>query len=133
MSAENLRLAHRLYEAIQAHDGAALRAMLAPSFRGVASDGMPDSLGGTYEGPAAMLRDCWGRVHATFDVHPEPAEFLPVAPDRIIVIGRYAGTARATGGTLSAAFAHPLRFADGRVTEIVQITDTGRWRDALAA
>jgi uncharacterized protein len=130
---QNLRTAHRLYEAIQAHDAKAARAMLAPSFRGVASDGMPDSLGGTYEGPEAMLRECWGRVYARFEVHPEPEEFLPVAPDRVIVIGHYAGTARATGGALSAAFAHILRFADGQLTELVQITDTGRWRDALAA
>jgi ketosteroid isomerase-like protein len=130
---ENLPIAHRLYEVIQAQDAKAMRGMLAPSFRGVACDGMPDALGGIYEGPEAMLRDCWGRVYARADVHPEPAEFLPVAPDRMIVIGRYVGTARASGRTLSAAFAHILRFADGQVTEIVQITDTGRWRDALGA
>jgi ketosteroid isomerase-like protein len=132
-AAENLPIARRVYDVIQAHDAKAMRAMLAPSFRGVASDGMPDSLGGIYEGPEAMLRDCWGRVYARFEVHPEPEEFLPVAPDRVIVIGRYAGTARATGGALSAAFVHILRFADGQLTELVQITDTGRWRDALAA
>jgi 2-(1,2-epoxy-1,2-dihydrophenyl)acetyl-CoA isomerase len=99
----------------------------------VASDGMPDSLGGTYEGPESMLRDCWGRVFARFDARPEPEEFLPVAPDRVIVIGRYLGTGRASGRPLSAAFVHVMRFADGRLTELVQITDTGRWRDAFAA
>lgn len=133
MSAENLGIAHRLYEAFQAHDAGAMLATLAPSFRGVVTDGMPDSFGGTYEGPESMLRDCWAPVFTRVDVRPEPEEFLPVAPDRIIVIGRYVGTARGTGRPLSAAFAHILRFADGRITEIVQITDTGRWRDALAA
>ena len=131
MSAENLRIAHRLYEAVEAHDAGAMVATLAPTFRGVASDGLPDSLGGTYEGPEAMLRDCWGRVFAQLDIRPRVDEFLPVAPDRIVVIGRYLGTARESGRTLSAAFAHVLRFADGRITELVQITDTGRWRDAL--
>lgn len=132
-SSENLRTAQRLYEAIQAHDGKAALAILAPSFRGVASDGMPDSLGGTYEGPESMLRDCWGRVFKRFDVYPQPEEFCPVGSDRVIVIGRYLGTGRASGHPLSAAFVHIMRFADGRITELVQVTDTGRWRDALAA
>jgi 2-(1,2-epoxy-1,2-dihydrophenyl)acetyl-CoA isomerase len=130
-SEENLEIAHRVYEAIHAHDAKAAIALMAPSFRGVASDGMPDSLGGTYEGPKSMLHDCWGRVYARFDARPEPEEFIPVAPDRVIVIGRYLGTGRASGRPLSAAFVHVMRFADGHVTELIQITDTGRWRDAL--
>ena len=106
--------------------------MLIPGFRGVVSEGMPDGLGGTYDGAEAMLRECWARVFALLDLRPVPAEYLPVADDRMVVLGRYEGTARATGSPLSAAFAHVLRFADGRVCELVQITDTARWRDALA-
>jgi ketosteroid isomerase-like protein len=36
-----------------------------------------------------------------------------------------------TGRPLHAAFVHILWIADARMTELVQITDTGRWRDAL--
>ncbi|MGH3210415.1 MAG: nuclear transport factor 2 family protein [Trebonia sp.] len=60
-----------------------------------------------------------------------PVEYLPVAADRMVVLGRYTGTARGSGRPLSAAFAHVPRFADGRVCEIVQITDTARWHEAL--
>jgi len=92
---------------------------------------MPAGLGGVYSGSETMLRECWRRVFELVDVRPAPAEYLPVADDRMIVLGRYEGMARATGRSLSAAFAHLLRFTNGRISEIVQITDTGRWRDAL--
>jgi len=92
---------------------------------------MPAEIGGGYEGAETMLRQCWARVFALADVHPVPEEYLPVDDDRMVVLGRYQGTARATGRQISAAFAHVLRFADGRVSELVQITDTARWHAAL--
>lgn len=125
------RIATDLYEAFAAHDAKAMRALLTPGFRGVVTDGMPRGLGGVYEGPEAMFRDCWGPVFKLVDVHPVPLEYLPVADDRMVVLGRYEGTARGTGRPLNAAFAHVLRFADGRVCEIVQITDSARWHDAI--
>ena len=133
MQPDNLNAARRLYDAFGAQDARALLAALAPGFRGVVSDGMPEGLGGSYDGPQAMLRDCWARVFAVLDVRPVPDEYLPAGGDRVVVIGRYLGTARASGRPLSAAFAHILRFADGLVTELVQITDTERWHEALTA
>jgi ketosteroid isomerase-like protein len=128
----NLQAALRLYAAMQAQDAGALLDALTPGFRGVVADGMPGELGGTYDGAETMLRECWARVFALLDVRPVAAEYLPVSADRVIVLGHYEGTARSTGRTLSAAFAHILRIADGRVSELTQITDTARWRDALA-
>lgn len=128
----NLQAARRLYAALRAQDPGAVLSALTRQFRGVVSDGMPAGLGGTYEGAETMLRDCWARVFAMLDLRPVPAEYLPISADRMIVLGHYEGTARSTGRHLSAAFAHILRFADGRVSELVQVTDTARWLDALA-
>jgi ketosteroid isomerase-like protein len=133
MSSDNLQRARRLYEGFESRDIRALLAALAPDFRGVACDGMPEGLGGSYDGPEAMLRDCWARVLVLADVRPVPDEYLAACDDRVVVIGRYLGSARRTGRPLSAAFAHILRFTDGLVTELVQITDTERWHEALAA
>jgi uncharacterized protein len=128
----NLQTARRLYEAFGAQDARALLEIITPDFHGVVTDGMPIELGGAYQSAERMLRDCWARVFASFDIRPAPDEFLPVAPDRVVVLGRYRGTARATGRSLSAAFAHVLRVTDGRVSELLQVTDTVRWREALA-
>lgn len=37
-----------------------------------------------------------------------------------------------SGMRASASSVYEMRFADGRVAEIVQITDTARWAEALA-
>src|ERR1019366_7079435 len=71
---DKLQAAQRLYEAFAAHDARALLALLIPGFRGVVSEGMPDGLGGTYDGAEAMLRECWARVFALLDLRPVPAE-----------------------------------------------------------
>jgi uncharacterized protein len=131
MQEDRLQTARRLYEAFAAHEAGALLAELTPGFRGVVCAGMPDGLGGVYDSAETMLHQCWARVFALMELRPVPAEYLPVAADRIIVLGSYEGTARATGRPLLAAFAHVLRFAGDRVCELLQITDTARWHDAL--
>jgi uncharacterized protein len=127
----NLHTAQQFYGALDAHDAKALLALMTPGFRGVVSEGMPQEMGGVYEGAEAMLNQCWASVFALADVRPVPAEYLPAGDDRMVVLGRYQGSARATGRQISAAFAHVLRFADDRISELVQITDTARWRAAL--
>jgi ketosteroid isomerase-like protein len=131
MSTEHFNVAKRLYEAFATHDRRALLETLATDFRGRVADGMPKGLGGVYEGAEAMLRDCWAPLLAVIDVTPVPDEYLLVDDGRIVVIGRYIGAGRASGRPLSAAFAHVLRFEDDRVSELVQITDTARWQQAL--
>ena len=128
---ERLQAARRLYDGFAAGDRQALLAELAPEFHGVVADGMPADLAGDYYGPAAMLRDCWGKVLMLFDVRPVPDEYLQVGDGRIVVLGRYEGTARKSGRALSAAFAHVLRISDDGIVELRQITDTACWHAAL--
>jgi ketosteroid isomerase-like protein len=128
----NLAAAARLYSAFEARDAEALLELLAPDFRGVVSAGMPEGLGGAYQGPERMLRDCWGRALALLDTRPVPEEYLAVdGASRVVVLGHYRGAARRTGRPHEASFAHVLRFRAGRVVELIQITDTQRWHRAL--
>lgn len=128
----NLAAARNLYDALAARDAPALLTAVTPDFHGVVAEGMPAELGGSYPDAQTMLRDCWATVAALVDIRPIPQEYLPTGKARMVVIGRYTGTARATGRPLSAAFAHILRFANSRVSELIQITDTARWHEALA-
>lgn len=123
----------RLYAAFAANDPSALLAALTPDFRGVVADGMPLELGGTYDGPETMLAAVWGAVADDLDVTPVPEEYLEAGDGRVVAVGRYHGTVRATGAEIDAAFAHVLRIRDGRVAELIQITDTARWHAALAS
>jgi ketosteroid isomerase-like protein len=120
--------------AFAAADAEGLLAVLAPDFRGVVSAGMPAGLGGIYEGSEKMLRECWAQVFARLDTRPVAEEYLAMAgEERMVVLGHYRGEARGSGRLHEASFAHVLRFRDGRIVELIQITDTQRWHEALAA
>jgi len=54
------------------------------------------------------------------------------ADGRIVVVGQYIGVHREAKRLHRAASAHILRFRDGRIAELVQITDTARWHAALS-
>ena len=129
----NLEVARRLYRGFAERDPQGILGALAPDFRGVVAAGMPMGLGGTYEGPETTMREVWGPVFGVLDTGPVPDEYIAAEDGRIVVVGHYTGTARKTGRPHDAAFVHILRFGDGAIIELVQVTDTARWHEALAA
>jgi 2-(1,2-epoxy-1,2-dihydrophenyl)acetyl-CoA isomerase len=80
-----------------------------------------------------MTEDFWWTIGRHYRARAEPGQFLALADGGLLVLGRYTGTARAGGGRLDAAFAHVLRFTDGRISELTQYTDSARWAGALPA
>ncbi|HEY2519963.1 MAG TPA: enoyl-CoA hydratase-related protein [Streptosporangiaceae bacterium] len=126
-------LARHLYDALAAGDAGTLRELLHPSFTGHTTEGLPLGLGGEYDGPEAMTEDFWWAIGRHYRARAEPQQFLALADGGLLVLGRYTGTARVGGGRLDAAFAHVLRFAEGRISELTQYTDSARWAGALPA
>jgi 2-(1,2-epoxy-1,2-dihydrophenyl)acetyl-CoA isomerase len=104
---------------------------LHPDFEGRVTEGLPLGLGGQYHGPDAMRRDFWGRIGRSFAVRAVPAEYCLLPDGRLLVSGRYTGTAHG-GGPLNAEFVHFLSFADGRIASLVQLTDSAQWANALS-
>ncbi|MEV4381816.1 enoyl-CoA hydratase-related protein [Streptosporangium sp. NPDC049644] len=129
---EGERLARQLYEALAEGDRDRLADLLHPGFEGRATEGLPLDLGGVYSGPKAMLGEFWGRIGRNFAARAEPTGFHLLDDGRLLVLGRYTGRARATGGELDAEFTHLIRFAESRVVQLVQLTDSARWARALA-
>ena len=125
--------ARHLYEALASGDAGSVRELLHPSFTGRTTEGLPLGLGGDYDGPETMAQDFWWAIGRHYRARAEPEQFLPLADGGLLVLGRYSGTARAGGGQLDAAFAHVLRFTDGRISELTQYTDSARWAGALPA
>jgi ketosteroid isomerase-like protein len=122
-----LDTARRLYAAFAARDVAGLLAELHPEFVGVVSAGMPLRVGGRYDGPRTMVDQVWVPVFLAYDVTPEADELLACADGRVVAVGAYRGRVRDTGTPMSAAFAHVLTFRDGKISQLVQITDTASW------
>ncbi|MFD3745478.1 nuclear transport factor 2 family protein [Nocardia sp. NPDC058633] len=126
-------VAESLYAAFAESDGPALAGLLDRSFTARVSSGMPLGVGGSISDPQSMLSGVWGTVFAAYAAAPYPEEFVPVAPDRVIVFGFYRGTCRSTGTGFEAAFAHDLTVRDGKIVSLIQITDTEQWHAALSA
>ncbi|MFI9408611.1 enoyl-CoA hydratase-related protein [Nocardia gamkensis] len=124
-------MASDLYDALAAGDRARLDALLHPHFEGRTTAGMPLDLGGVYRGPDAMRRDFWGRIAQHYTARAVPAEFNWLDDGRLAVIGRYTGTARIGHGVLDAEFVHILTFSQGRISGLVQLTDSEQWCKAL--
>lgn len=122
----------RLYAALAAGDAAAIEELLAADFDGELAEGMPFGLGGPKRGAVAMRDDGWWPLGRAFAARAEPAEWIPCADGRLLVIGRYRGRARAGGGALDAAFAHLWSARGGRLTALRHFTDTARWVEAAS-
>ena len=123
-------LARALYAALAAGDRTQLDALLHPEFTGRTAEGMPFSIGGDHEGPAAMRRNGWGAIARHFEARAEPERFLDLVDGRLLVTGRYRGRGKQGGAVLDAAFAHLIAVDQGRIKSLEQFTDTARWHDA---
>jgi 2-(1,2-epoxy-1,2-dihydrophenyl)acetyl-CoA isomerase len=126
------QVAADLYQALADGDRARLAELLHPGFEGRVTEGLPLGLGGVYHGPDAMCRDFWGRIARSYVARVVPSEFCLLPDGRLMVTGRYAGTAR-SGGILDAEFVHFLTFTDGQISGLIQLTDSARWASALAS
>jgi 2-(1,2-epoxy-1,2-dihydrophenyl)acetyl-CoA isomerase len=126
------QIAADLYQALADGDRSRLAELLHRSFEGHVTEGLPLGLGGVYHGPDTMCRDFWGRIARSYAARVVPSEFCLLPDGRLMVTGRYAGTAR-SGGILDAEFVHFLTFTDGQISGLVQLTDSARWASALAA
>ncbi len=124
-------LVQAAYAALTEGDAAALTALLDPGFEAEVSEGMPLGCGGHRSGPEAMIRDTWWALGRAYRVCPDAREWIPCEDGRLLVLGRYLGRSRSTGQPLDAAFAHLWTARDGRLTAVVQVTDTARWAAAL--
>jgi 2-(1,2-epoxy-1,2-dihydrophenyl)acetyl-CoA isomerase len=124
--------AKELYRALAAGDREALATLLSADFVGHAADGLPLGMGGEHRGAEAMQRDFWWRIGKHYRVAAEPDEFCVLDDGRLLVVGRYRGTARVSGNPLDAAFTHVIGFdRDGRIASLNQLTDTAAWVAAL--
>jgi 2-(1,2-epoxy-1,2-dihydrophenyl)acetyl-CoA isomerase len=119
----------RIYTALEAGDRDALLELLAPDLDAELAAGMPAGAG-THRGAEAMISDGWWAIGRAFAVRAVPQEWIACADARVLVRGRYHGTARTTGRDLDAAFDHLWTVQGGRAVVLRQLTDTALWAAA---
>jgi len=124
MSAENVALIRGLYEAFAAGDVPGVLSRMSPDMVWNEAENFPYADGNPYRGHDAILSGVFARLGGEWDgfgAHPE--EFLD-AGDTVVVLGRYRGAHKASGGSLDAQLAHVWRIENGKAAHFQQYTDT---------
>lgn len=120
MTALDVVRAH--YDASARGDLDGMLAVLAPDVRWTEAAG--SAYAGTYTGPAAVVSGVFRRIDADWSSFTVEVDELLDAGDAVVALGRYTGTHRTTGRSMTARFAHVWRVAGGLVTGFEQIADT---------
>jgi ketosteroid isomerase-like protein len=126
-------LVKELYAALAKGDRDRLLQLLADDFSAEFAAGMPVVPAGvTITSPEEMIDKGWWALGREFRVRTEPSAWIPCGGGRLLVIGRYVGSARSTGQEFEARLAHLWTARDGRLAHLWHLTDTAAWAGALA-
>lgn len=129
--AANQAVVESLYRAFAAGDGPTISGLLAADLVWIEAESGPYADRNPYNGPAAVFEGIFGRIAAEFEGFVvTPAILLP-SGDRVVSLGRYTGTNRATDKPLNAEFVHVFTIRGGKIVHMQQYTDTAQWVDVV--
>jgi 2-(1,2-epoxy-1,2-dihydrophenyl)acetyl-CoA isomerase len=120
-----------LYPALAKGDRDTIERLVAPDFEATLTAGLPGGVGGVHRGRDDMIDNGWWALGRLFRVRAEPCQWMVCPDGRLLVVGRYLGSGRASGAPLDAAFVHLWSAEDGRLTGLWQLTDSARFVEAL--
>ncbi len=126
-AAETVR---RFYDALGRGDVQGLLVLMSPEIEWAEAERFP-YYGGVWRTPQAVIdgllvplaRD-WTAFSAT------PTDYV-AGGERVVALGTYSGTYKATGRSFTAPFAHLWTVHGGKITGFVQYTDTAKVLEAV--
>jgi ketosteroid isomerase-like protein len=132
MSQQNVALVRSIYESFARGDVPAVLARFADDIEWNEAENFPYADGNPYRGPQSVLQGVFARLGADWErFSVEPREWLD-AGDRVVALGTYRGTHKATGRQVQAQFAHVWSLRQGKVAQFQQYTDTHQFAQAVA-
>ena len=124
MSQENVALVRGIYDSFAAGDVPAVLGAMSPDIVWNEAENFPLADGNPYVGPDAIVQGVFARLGADWDGFALTIDELLDAGDAVVAIGRYRGTARATGRSVDAQLVHIWRIENGKAKGFQQLTDT---------
>ena len=132
MSQQNVTLVRSIYEAFGRGDVPAVLALFTDDIEWNEAENFPYADGNPYRGPQSVLQGVFARLGAQWErFSVEPQELLD-AGDRVVALGTYRGTHKATGKPVQAQFAHVWSLRAGKAAKFQQYTDTHQFAQAVA-
>lgn len=132
MSQSNREIIVSVYAAFARADGPTVLSAFDPAIVWTEAEGFPYADRNPYVGPMAVAEGVFFRLAFEWDnFQAVPSEYLD-AGDRIIALGRYTGTYKATKIEIDAQFAHIWTLRDGKIAAFQQYTDTAQAARAVS-
>jgi uncharacterized protein len=120
----------RFYDALRRGDVPTFLSLLDAEVEWTEAERFP-YYSGTWHGPQAIVKGLFeplGRDWSSFAVN---AEHFVTEGDEVVSLGRYVGTHRGSGRSVTAAFAHHWTVRVEKIVRFVQYTDTAKILDAI--
>jgi ketosteroid isomerase-like protein len=129
MAENHVEIMRNVYGNLAKGDLPAVLATFDAEIHWTEAEGFP--YGGVYTGPEEVAEKVFMRLGTEWDgFSVQPAEFVD-AGDKVVVMGKYRGTYKATGKDIDAHFAHVWTLRNGKAVKFVQYTDTALVQQAL--
>ncbi len=125
----NVEVVKRMYEAFGKRDRDTILALFDPNIEWVQNEGFPG--GGRHVGAESVLEDVFAKFRRDWDVWQAPVSEWLDAGGIVVAVGEYRGTYKATGRSMTAAFAGLYRVKDGRIVQFRQFADTAMIAGAM--
>jgi uncharacterized protein len=115
------------YAAFGRNDPSVLFGAMDPAISWNEAEGNPLSDRNPYIGAQSIGDGVFGRLLAAIDNFSAAPTTIIDGGEHVVVVGRYRGTAKASGAVLDSQYCHVYRFRDGKVVSFQQYTDTAQW------
>lgn len=131
MTGSNAAIAQSMYDAFARGDVASVLGILDSRIEWREAENFIYAEGNPYVGHDAVLKGIFMRLGTEWEHFSAAPQEMVASGDKVVVLGRYGGTYRATGVRVDAAFVHVMTFKEGKVVRFQQHTDTAQFRDAV--
>jgi hypothetical protein len=131
MSRDNVTLTQSLYEAFGRGDMPTFLAAMAPNIEWHEPAGPGYPYPGVHHGIQAVTGEVFAQVPALYSAFSVVPQDFVDAGDRVIVLGEFSGTGKASGTTFQTPFVHVFTYNDGKCVRYQNYTDTGTIAAAL--
>ncbi|MBL8559375.1 MAG: nuclear transport factor 2 family protein [Hyphomonadaceae bacterium] len=126
MSAENVAIIRKLYDAFAVGDVPGVLGAMSPSIVWNEAENFPYADGNPYVGPEAVANGVFMRCGTEWDGFTVTIDEILDAGETILALGRYSGVYKTTGKAMNAQLAHVWRIKDGKIAQFQQYTDTAQ-------
>jgi ketosteroid isomerase-like protein len=133
MSQQNVDFIRALYEAFAKGDIPAVLGDFDPNIRFILADNSPYAANSPHIGPTAVLENVFMRIGAEWNNFAIRVDELIDAGEKVIMLGYYTGTYKATGKQILAQVAHIWTSEGGKAIKFQQYTDTKQLAEAAGS